>query len=236
MTKPIKPFHGFPKEGLAFLSDLAANNEKAWFEDHKKQFVTHLLRPAQAFIIQLGEKLRTIDPDIQYDTRTNGAGSLFRIYRDLRFSKDKTPYKTHLDMSFWSGETKKASPSFFAFRIEAHGGTAFAGNWRFEKPYRHQFQQRCADPVEGKKLQSVLTSLKKSNYVVEGEQYKRTPAGTAKDHPASHLLRYKGLYTLSPVIPAARMTETDLADRVFEHCKKMAPLHLWLVQKDLPDI
>jgi uncharacterized protein (TIGR02453 family) len=234
MTKPIKPFHGFPKEGFAFLRGLAANNQKAWFETHKKQFVTHLLRPAQAFIIQLGERLRTLDPDIQYDTRTNGAGSLFRIYRDVRFSKDKTPYKTHLDMRFWSGETKKTSPSFFAFRIEAHGGTVLAGSWRFEKTYQHQFQQRCADPEESKKLQSILTTLEKSSYAVDGEQYKRMPAGTAKDHPAGHLLRYKGLYALSPVIPAARMTEPDLTDRVFEHCKKMAQLHLWLVEKPMP--
>jgi uncharacterized protein (TIGR02453 family) len=229
MTKPIQPFLGFPREGLDFLSSLAEHNNRAWFEDHKKTYVTALARPAQAFVVALGERLKTIEPRLQYDTRLNGSGSIYRIYRDIRFSKDKTPYKTHLDMAFWVGEDKKASPSLFGMRIEAQGGIALAGHYHFEDDFKSQFQTAVDDSSRGEALQSHLRDLKEAGYAIEGEQYQRVPGGYDSNHPRGNLLRYKGLYALSPAIPPEVLTRPELVQVVYDHCLKMAPLHHWLV-------
>ena len=86
----IQEFLGYPEEGLRFLVDLAANNNRDWFEENKAIYQNHLLAPSQSLVLALGERLKEISDDVQYDTRTNGSGSLMRIYRDVRFSKDDT--------------------------------------------------------------------------------------------------------------------------------------------------
>ena len=100
-------FNGFLAAGLQFLADLEVNNEKEWFEAHKDVYQSQLLEPATNFITAVGERLQSISNQIRYDTRTNGSGSLMRIYRDTRFSKDKTPYKTAVSGMWWQGEGKK---------------------------------------------------------------------------------------------------------------------------------
>ena len=104
-------FTGFPREGIQFLRDIDDNNNRDWFEAHKHIYQTALVEPAQAFIVALGERLQTIAPNVQYDTRTNGSGSLMRIYRDVRFSKDKSPYKNWIGIVFWEGQGKKTDNS-----------------------------------------------------------------------------------------------------------------------------
>lgn len=96
----LKTFSGFPREGISFLADLAGNNNREWFQANKKLFHEQLQKPAQQFVISLGLRLQEISPGIRFDPSTNGSGSLMRIYRDTRFSKDKTPYKTNISMAF----------------------------------------------------------------------------------------------------------------------------------------
>ncbi len=230
MTTPIKPFLGIPQEGLAFLQALGENNQKSWFEAHKKQYITHLLRPAQSLVISLGKRLQKIDPNLQYDNRANGAGSIYRIYRDLRFSKDKRPYKTHLDIAFWIGEKKSASPSIFGVRIAPKGGMVMVGNYRFDPTLKQKFQQAAAEEERGSQLAAILQNIKEAGNTIEGDQYKRVPRGFDADHPRGDLLRYKSLYALSPTIPPEEMTKINLVNISLEHCQTMAPLHRWLVQ------
>ena len=107
-------FTGFPKAGLQFLTDLAANNNRDWFQAHKSDFQNHIQKPAQNFVMDLGEQLQTISSQIRYDTKLSGSGSIMRIYRDIRFSEDKTPYKTHIGIVFWEGAGKKTeNPGFY---------------------------------------------------------------------------------------------------------------------------
>src|SRR5215831_4115203 len=89
-------FAGFPKAGIEFLADLAANNNRSWFESHREEYQTRALEPAQTFVTALGTKLQTLAGDIRVDTRTDGSGVLMRIHRDTRFSKDKARYKTNI--------------------------------------------------------------------------------------------------------------------------------------------
>lgn len=110
-------FNGFPEAGLQFLADLRDNNDRAWFNPRKAQFKRDLQTHAIAFVEALGARLQSISPGINFDTRTNGAGSLMRIYRDTRFSNDKTPYKTNIGIVFWEGAGKKTEVPGFYFHL-----------------------------------------------------------------------------------------------------------------------
>lgn len=109
----LSAFSGFPQAGLEFLANLATHNDRVWFEAQKKDYQTVLLEPAQAFVQALGVKLQTHSNGIHAGTRTDGKGVLMRLYRDTRFSPDKTPYHTHLSGLFWEGSQKKTErPAF----------------------------------------------------------------------------------------------------------------------------
>jgi len=114
-------FNGFPRELIQFYQGLSRNNDKSWFNEHKDIYARHVIAPAQDFVVSMGERLRMLSPGIVADTRANGAGSIFRIYRDLRFSKDKRPYKTFLGIFFWEGSGKKMENPGFYFHMEPSG-------------------------------------------------------------------------------------------------------------------
>src|SRR5947208_986392 len=95
-------FAGFPPAGLQFLAGLQANNNKTWFDANRADYDTGLIAPARQFVVDLGAKLREqVSPRIHAEPRTGG--SLMRINRDTRFSKDKSPYKDYLGLWFWEG-------------------------------------------------------------------------------------------------------------------------------------
>ena len=100
-------FPGFPPETQAFLRELRENNNRDWFTANKARFDDVVRAPALQWVAVMGERLRTIDPDIVVDLRANGSGSLMRAARDTRFSKDKSPYKVNVAMLWWHGAGKK---------------------------------------------------------------------------------------------------------------------------------
>jgi len=146
----IPPFTGFPEGGFEFLRQIAVNNNKAWFEAHKSEYVENLQRPAQAFVVTLGERLRSVFPAIGYDPRPHG-GSLMRIYRDIRFSKDKSPYKTHIGANFWDGD-RKGEGSGFHFFMDAEGARLYVGHHEFSKPLLQAYRAAVLDERQGKQL------------------------------------------------------------------------------------
>src|SRR4051812_38810038 len=115
MASDIAPFTGFPKSAVAFLAQLAANNEKAWFDAHRETYDNDLMEPARAFVSALGPALQKVSKGIRYEPKVNG--SIMRINRDTRFSNDKSPYKTHFDLWFWKGDEKSWSHPGFFFRL-----------------------------------------------------------------------------------------------------------------------
>jgi uncharacterized protein (TIGR02453 family) len=224
-------FSGFPKEGLEFLEGLAHNNDRQWFEAHKGDYRSYVLEPAQAFVVALGERLKLLAPEIAYDTRTNGSGSIMRIHRDLRFSRDKTPYHTSLRVVFWQGAGKKTDNPGFFFGMDARGAALYGGMHDFPRPVLATYQEAVADDTLGAELEAALEPLRGAGvYEMGGDQYKRVPAGYAPDHARADLLRYKGLYARSPRIEPALLTAPELVEVCFEHCRVMAPLFGWLVQ------
>jgi uncharacterized protein (TIGR02453 family) len=226
-----QPFSGFPEEALRFLADLSANNERDWFNAHKQGYLDHIVAPAVAFIRDLGERLQFISPHIQYDTRTNGQGSLMRIYRDVRFSKDKSPYKTWVGIRFWEGAGKKSELPGFFFGFDAGGAGLHVGIHGFPKPMLEAYRKAVDDDELGAELEAAVKSVGAAGaYEIQGEHYKRVPRGYDQDHPRSNLLRHNALFTSSPAIGPAQMASAALVDICMSHSEKMAPLQQWLVK------
>ncbi|MCA9967411.1 MAG: DUF2461 domain-containing protein [Anaerolineales bacterium] len=223
-------FTGFPREGIQFLRDIDDNNNRDWFEANKHIYQAALVEPAQAFIMALGERLQTIAPNVQYDTRTNGSGSLMRIYRDVRFSKDKSPYKNWIGIVFWEGQGKKSQNPGFYFGISGSGAGIHAGMYGFEPAMLAAYREAVDDEARGSALAEIVVGLQTAVYTLHGDQYTQVPRGFAKDHPRADLLRYKGLFASAPQLNPNIVASAELVDACFAHCQQMAPLQQWLAQ------
>jgi len=226
----MSDFKGFPKAGLTFLKQLESNNNKPWFEAHKDEYKNHLLTPALQFVEAMGERLQTISNHIHADTRTNGAGTLIRMARDVRFSKDKSPYKTAIAGIFWEGAGKKMNCPGFGFHMEAGGMYLMAGLFAFEKDQLDAYRAAVDNESKGKKLQRAINQVSKAGYAVQGEHYKRVPKPYAQDHPSADLLRHAGLYASFEFIKPGVVTSSNLLDECFGHFKAMSPVQRWLVE------
>ncbi len=227
-----KQFSGFPSEALEFYANLLLNNERAWFQAHKRDYETDVIKPAQAFVATLGEQLKLISPQIQYDTRANGSGSIMRIYRDVRFSQDKTPYKTYLGIIFWEGSGKKTDNPGFYFGMDATGGRVHVGTHGFPKPVLEAYREAVIDDQLGAELEAAITAVSQNSipYEISGAHYKRVPRGYDKDQPRADLLRYNGLYCSSPPITPAEITSDSLVDICLTHFQNTVPIYQWLVK------
>jgi uncharacterized protein (TIGR02453 family) len=148
----------------------------------------YVLAPNKEFEVELGERLKTIAPGITFDTRTNGSGSIMRFYRDLRFSKDKSPYNTRIRLIFWIGSGKKMESSGFFIGIDPAGAAVYAGMHDFPKPALTVYRDAVVDNKLGTELETVLDTVKKAGYETGGEHYKRVLRGYDQEHQRAGLL------------------------------------------------
>ena len=220
-------FTGFPKETITFLSSLSKNNNKAWFDGHRDDYEAYYLEPAKAFVETAGEALRQFNPNIEAQPRVNG--SIWRINRDVRFSADKSPYKDHLDISFWEGDRKAAASGYY-FRITPTGIGFGAGAHGFDKERLAAYREAVVDTRKRNKLLAAAELTKKAGYPIIGSHYKRLPRGFEGAPAAAHdLLRYNAMY-----IGADQPHPPSLHTRGFirwavGRWQKLDPLHRWLV-------
>src|SRR5215213_5040596 len=108
----MSAFGGFPPETISFLRELRVNNRREWLDAHRDDYEAYWLGPAKAFVVAAGRLLAELAPQIRAEPRV--LGSILRINRDSRFSRDPSPYKDHLDVWFWEGERRRAVSGFFA--------------------------------------------------------------------------------------------------------------------------
>ncbi|MDX9864016.1 MAG: DUF2461 domain-containing protein [Anaerolineaceae bacterium] len=223
-------FTGFPLGTRDFYKDLAANNNKAWFTEHKPFYTQAILPAARALVSDLGARLCEIAPGVVIDTGLNGSGSIFRIHRDIRFSPDKSPYKTYLGILWWQGSRKKNENSGFYFQLEHNRLNLYTGVQLFPRDALDEYRQSVQDGKYGAALNEIIAQLQSSGYLIGGDQYKRLPAGYSGAQDNAELLLYKGLYAgMEGPIPD-EFYAIDLVDICFEHFRNMAPLHHWLHQ------
>jgi len=221
-------FSGFPEEGVEFLLELKRNNNRQWFEANRESFDTFLMQPARSLVVSLGDRLREIAPRVTADPRTNK--SIFRIFRDTRFSKDKSPYKTHLGLFCWEGARPKMECPGFYFHLEPPELLLGVGLYMFPKDLIDPYRASVVDPKHGEQLLRALDPiLSEKDYALGGKHYKRVPSGSDKDHPSAEYLLYNGLFG-GYTVPIPRAIHTsDLPDFCMEHYRRMLPLHRWLV-------
>lgn len=223
-------FIGFPLGTRDFYKELSENNNRQWYREHKDFYRQEILPVAQALVHDLGRRLRQIAPGLVADPRLNGAGSIFRIQRDLRFTPDKTPYKPYLGILWWQGSRKKKDNSGFYFQLEHDRLSLYTGILLFPRDALGPYRQRALDEKYGPALNEIVSELQANGYLIGGDQYKRLPSGYSTARHATQLLLYKGLYAgLEGPIPDEYYA-VDLIDICFEHFSNMLPLHDWLYQ------
>ena len=220
-------FAGFPRRTLGFLDSVAKNNSKAWFDAHRAEYENDLLAPAKRFVAAMGELLPSISQEIRCEPKVNG--SIFRINRDTRFSRDKTPYKTHLDLFFWHGSGRSRERPGFFFRLDPSGLILGAGMHAFDAPLLAAYRAEVAEPRRGRALRSLVDRITAKGYDLGGSHYKRVPRDFANDHPHADLLRHKAL-----CVAQERALPVSLSTPAFPaYClvrfQDMAPLLDWLV-------
>jgi uncharacterized protein (TIGR02453 family) len=211
---------------VKFLSGLSRNNEKAWFDAHRADYDEHIIEPAKAFVEAMGPRLKKIDARLQAVPKVNG--SIFRINRDTRFSKDKSPYKDHLDLWFWSGKKKGWDCSGFFFRLTPKSLTLGAGMHGFVPPVLARYRRSVLDDAKGSLLAKTVAKLEQRGLRVGGETYKMTPRGVPEDHPRASLLKHSGLYVGWEGRHPPELHRPVFVGFVADRFAAMAPLHMWL--------
>lgn len=229
MTTP-PTFTGFPEAGAQFLRDLAENNNRDWFEANKATFVEQVQQPALALVVALGERVQAAFPPVTYDPRGNG-GSLTRIYRDTRFSPDKTPYKTNIAMMFAPAGHKRMAAPGFGLQITPEQVELVAGMFSFDRAQLEAYREAVLDDRHGPALVAAAEQVAAAGaYPLGGQELKRVPRGYDAEHPRAEWLKYKGLHVFSPPIPMQTAHTPALVDAVMAHFHHMAPIQQWLMQ------
>lgn len=189
----------FTPSSLKFLRDLAANNERDWFQSNKERYLSLIQEPALQFIADFAPRLAKISTHFVSDPRPQG-GSLFRIYRDIRFSKDKTPYKTFAAMRFGHESGGDVHAPGFYLHIEPANSYAGVGLWRPEAASARNIRQSIVDdPARWKR--AAHSKAFTSTFTSDGESLVRPPQGFPADHPLIDDIKRKDF------IGGARLTD-----------------------------
>src|SRR5262245_56431905 len=163
-------FVGFPEQALIFYEGLEADNSKPYWTDHKSVYESCVRAPMEALLAELEAEF--------------GAAKIFRPYRDVRFSKDKAPYKTAIGASSQGGGY---------VQLSARGLAVGGGYYHTASDQLQRLRRAVDDDVRGPELERIVAALRRSGYQVDGERLKILPRGYPADHPRADLLRYKSM-------------------------------------------
>jgi uncharacterized protein (TIGR02453 family) len=236
MAIPAPPFAGFEPAAIQFLADLAENNDRAWFQPRKAEFERLLKAPMEAMIAALADRLAARGVPMLADPKR----APFRIYRDTRFSKDKSPYKAHVGASFpWIGGAEEDVEAGGGHDERAHGnggyfhfqpGEMFVGGgmWQMEKPRINAFRAAVRDQPE-----RVKAALEVPAFVAwfgnanAHDELKRVPPGFPQDHPLAHMFRWKDV-VFGRRLADDEVLSPDLPDRLAEGFATATPVFRFL--------
>jgi len=211
----------FSSKLFTFLKDLKANNDRDWFNDNKPRYEKEVKEAAVRFISDFAPQLGKISPHFRADPRPVG-GSLFRIYRDTRFAKDKTPYKTHVGIHFRHELAKTAHAPGFYLHLEPASAFVGAGIWRPEPKVAQLIRQAIVDdPDRWKKI--MKRKAFRESFSLSGDSLKRPPKGVEPDHPLIDDLKRKDFIAISDLTQKSA-TSSDFMKQFTASCRGVAPL------------
>lgn len=215
----------FTNAMFEFLGDLEQNNDRAWFQDNRHRYIEDVQEPALSFIADFAPRLKAISPHFRADAKVQG-GSLFRIYRDTRFSADKSPYKTNTGVHFRHERSKDAhAPGYY---LHLQPGECFmgAGLWRPETKVAHRIRERIAEDspawkkaAHGKRFTDV--------YTLQGDSLIRPPKGFEADHPLMPDLKRKDFIASIPLTDKV-VTAPGFMDEFSDYCRRATPFMAFL--------
>ncbi|MEL7500361.1 MAG: TIGR02453 family protein [Planctomycetota bacterium] len=198
-------FEGFSKDTFKFFSQLEKNNNRDWFQEHKPWYEEVVLFPAMKFVEDMEKPLKKISPAFTAVAKRSG-GSIMRIYRDTRFSKDKTPYKTNLGIHFRHEQGKNVHAPGFYFHIDRKEIFFGAGIWHPESAAIKKIRFLIDD--DQKRWKRVTSTKKfKNEFERHGASLKRPPRGFEADHPMIDDLKRKDHIAMTS------LSRTDVYDR-----------------------
>ncbi len=199
-------FTGWPEEALDFYEGLEADNTKAYWTDHKHIYDGCVKAPMDALLDELRPSF--------------GDGKIFRPYRDIRFSKDKTPYKTAIGATLAKGGY---------IQLSSNGLGCGAGYWHMESDQLERYRLAVDDARTGKALEKIVAGIREAGCEVGGHgELKNAPRGYPKDHPRIELLRYKGITAWRSFPVGAWLGTAKAKDRVVDFFATSKPLVAWL--------
>ncbi len=220
-------FNGFAKSTFKFFKDLENNNTREWFEGNRGVFEKNVLEPAQEFVMEMGERLKVLSPKIEAIPKTDK--SIFRIYRDVRFSKDKTPYKTHLGIFLWEGPRKKLGNPGFYLQLDKSQIFIAGGLYQLPSDLMKPYRDAVSNTKKGAEVRKILKNISKNpSYNLGGNHYKRIPRGYDPDNPNSDLLLHNGLYVYHEGPIPKEVHSKDFLDYSFKLFNDILPLHNWI--------
>lgn len=221
---PAAPY--FTPDLFKFLTELRAHNNREWFLNNKGCFEKHVRDPVLRFIAGLGPGLRKINRHIVVDPSPT-KGSMMRIYRDLRFSKDKSPYKTSVSAHFWHQKGKEGATPTYYLHLEPRGSLIGAGIWRPEAlPLKKIRDAIVADPKRWK-LATSAPQLR-SKYKMGGESLQRPPRGYDPDHPLIEDIKRRD-FTVGRSLVDAEVLGRDFLELTLACYRETGPFMKFLV-------
>jgi len=198
-------FNGFPREALGFFKGLEAHNDRGWFQAHKETYELACREPMQDLMAELEPKL--------------GPGKIFRINRDIRFSRDKSPYKTHI----------AAVAGGYYVHLSKAGLYVGTGLYRPEPDALARLRSAIDRDASGRKLQTIVAALRRKGYRVEThESLAGAPKGYARDHPRIDLLRMKDVVAGQKLGAGPWLSTGKALARVQRVIKDTTPFRQWL--------
>ncbi|MEQ9570375.1 MAG: TIGR02453 family protein [Longimicrobiales bacterium] len=214
---------GFTAATFSFLADLAENNSRDWFRARKGRYERDLVEPAQRFILAIGERLQRLSPSLRADPRRVG-GSMFRMHRDLRFAKDKTPYKTHAGIQFRHAAGKDAHAPGLYVHVEPDNCFVGIGVWRPASAPLRAIRTALTEAPERWRI--AVASLGSGGLSLAGDSLIRMPRGFDAEHPLAADLKRKDFIAVAE-LARDRVVSPDFADDVVDTALAGQPfLHL----------
>lgn len=224
----MSTFPGFSRDLVKFLRGLEANNKKAWFDANRTTYDAVYAEAAKDFVAAMSVPLQKIAPGIRAEPKVNG--SIMRINRDTRFSRDKTPFKSGMGLIFWEGAGKRMMHPGFYMWISPREVWLGAGLPEFQPPQLERYRRAAAEAKSGKALRDAVKKVQaKGDYNFAEPRYKRVPKDYDADHPNAEYLRRSGLFIGRHVKHPPELFTDKAVKWAMAEFTRMAPVQRWLV-------